>query len=153
MAAKLSLATVDAVHDFAESEAFSSSVGTAQADYFVQREGLNFAGTHLLLEFWDASALDDPEHCRQVLCEAALAAGATVLHVHAHHFSPHAGVSAVAVLAESHISIHTWPERGYAAIDIFMCGECNPYESIPALRRAFSPAHVQLTESKRGLMP
>lgn len=153
MASKLSLATVNTVHDIADAGADTLGAGAVQADYFVQREGLTFAGTHLLLEFWGAATLDDPEHCRQALCEAARDAGATILHVHAHHFSPNQGVSAVAVLAESHISIHTWPERSYAAIDIFMCGECNPYDAIPALRRAFRPANLQIAESKRGLIP
>ena len=51
------------------------------------------------------------------------AAGATLLHIHLHHFTPNGGVSGVAVLAESHISIHSWPEYGYAALDVFMCGD------------------------------
>jgi len=59
----------------------------------------------------------------------------------------------VVVLAESHVSIHTWPERDYAAVDIFMCGSCDPYKAIPILRRAFEPTSVQLSEHRRGLMP
>jgi S-adenosylmethionine decarboxylase len=55
------------------------------------------------------------------------------------------------VLAESHISIHTWPERNFAAIDIFMCGACKPYDSLPTLKAAFLPARVQLGEQRRGL--
>jgi S-adenosylmethionine decarboxylase len=58
----------------------------------------------------------------------------------------------VLVLAESHISIHTWPERDFAAIDIFMCGGCNPYKSLPALKAAFLPASVNLGEQRRGLI-
>jgi S-adenosylmethionine decarboxylase len=61
-------------------------------------------------------------------------------------------VSGVVVLAESHISIHTWPERGYAAIDIFMCGNCDPYKAIPALKATFAPNGIQVSESKRGLV-
>ena len=56
------------------------------------------------------------------------------------------------MLAESHISIHTWPERDFAAIDIFMCGECDPYKAIPALKKGFAPDRVQLAEHKRGLV-
>ena len=56
------------------------------------------------------------------------------------------------VLAESHISIHTWPERDFAAIDIFMCGSCNPYELLPVLKAAFRPKHVLLSEQRRGLI-
>ena len=80
------------------------------------------------------------------------AAGATLLHIHLHHFTPNGGVSGVAVLAESHISLHTWPERGFAAFDVFMCGACDPYKAMPALRAAFKPERVELQEEKRGLV-
>lgn len=122
-------------------------------DYFVNRNGLVFAGTHLLVEMWGAHRLDEPEHIETALCEAARAGGATILHAHTHHFSPYGGVSGVVVLAESHISIHTWPERSFVALDIFMCGECDPYKSVPVLREAFTPDSVQLSEHKRGLIP
>src|SRR5262245_31813827 len=82
-------------------------------DYFVERNGLKFAGTHLLVELWNAKNLDDVAVSEHALREAATAAGATILHVHLHRFSPNGGLSGVVVLAESHISIHTWPERGY----------------------------------------
>jgi S-adenosylmethionine decarboxylase len=87
-----------------------------------------------------------------MLRDSAAAAGATLLHVHLHHFGPNAGLSGVAVLAESHISIHTWPERGYAAIDVFMCGACDPYKAVPVMREAFEPGNVQLSEQKRGIL-
>jgi len=119
-------------------------------DYFVERDGMKFAGTHLLVDLWGASRLDDPERIDTALRDAALAAGATILHSHFHHFTPNGGVSGVVVLAESHISIHTWPERGFAALDIFMCGTCDPYESIPVLRAAFAPSEVQVDEQRRG---
>lgn len=122
-------------------------------DYFVERDGVKFAGMHLLLELWDAQNLDDPAKIEPALVAAAEAAGATILHCHLHHFSPNGGVSGVLVLAESHISIHTWPERNYAAIDIFMCGKCDPYLSVPVLKQAFGAGHVQLSEHKRGLIP
>jgi S-adenosylmethionine decarboxylase len=86
----------------------------------------------------------------RALREAAEAAGATILHSHFHHFSPNGGVSGVLVLAESHISIHTWPERDFAAIDIFMCGACDPHLSIPVLKETFKPATVNLDEQRRG---
>jgi S-adenosylmethionine decarboxylase len=121
-------------------------------DYFVERNGLQYAGTHLLLEFWDASNLDQVRLIEAALCEGAVAAGATILHSHMHYFSPNGGVSGVVVLAESHISIHTWPERDYAAIDLFMCGECDPYLALPALRRAMQPGKLQVSEHKRGLV-
>lgn len=121
-------------------------------DYFVERDGMRFAGTHLLVDLWGASRLDDPDHIDAALREAALAAGATILHSHFHHFTPNGGVSGVIVLAESHISIHTWPERDFAAVDIFMCGACDPHRSVPLLRSAFAPARVILREERRGLI-
>ena len=102
----------------------------AQKDYFVEKDGVKFAGTHLLLDFWGARNLIDPEAIGRSLCNAAEAANATVLHSHFHHFGPDGGVSGVLVLAESHISIHTWPERNFAAVDIFMCGACDPYRTL-----------------------
>ena len=61
-------------------------------------------------------------------------------------------MSGVLVLAESHISIHTWPERDFAAVDIFMCGACNPYRSLPVLKETFSPTSILLAEQRRGLI-
>lgn len=120
-------------------------------DYFVERNGVKFAGTHLLVDLWGASNLDNLEITEWALRESAEVAGATLLHIHLHHFTPNGGISGVAVLAESHISIHSWPERGYAALDIFMCGACDPYKAIPVLKKAFSPDNVTLGEQKRGL--
>ena len=119
-------------------------------DYFVEKDGMKFAGTHLLVDLWDASNLADPALIDESLSAAAIAAGATILHSHFHHFSPNGGVSGVIVLAESHISIHTWPERGFAAIDIFMCGTCDPHLAVPILRRAFQAGRIQLNEQRRG---
>ena len=80
------------------------------------------------------------------------AAGATLLHIHLHTFTHGGGVSGVAVLAESHISVHTWPERGYAAFDVFMCGDADPRKALPILKRAFAPKRVVLGEHKRGVL-
>ena len=121
-----------------------------QKDYFVEKNGEKFAGTHLLVDLWGATNLCDPELIDRALREAAEAAGATILHSHFHHFSPNGGVSGVLVLAESHISIHTWPERDFAAIDIFMCGACDPHLSIPVLKETFKPATIDLDEQRRG---
>lgn len=119
-------------------------------DYFIEKDGEKFAGVHLLIDLWGADRLDEPEHVDAELRRAAEAAGATILHSHFHHFSPNDGVSGVVVLAESHISIHTWPERNFAALDVFMCGDCDPHSAIPVLREAFSPERIDLTESRRG---
>ncbi len=126
--------------------------GEEQKDYYVVKDGVKFAGTHLLVDIWGASRLDDPQHIDKALCEAAIVAGATILHSHFHHFTPNGGVSGVVVLAESHISIHTWPERNYAAIDLFMCGDCDPMKSIPTIQAAFTPERVQLDEQRRGII-
>lgn len=120
-------------------------------DFFVKKDGLEFAGIHLLIDLAGATNLDDLETVEAALRQSAITAGATILNVDLHHFQPNGGISGVVVLSESHISIHTWPERNFAALDIFMCGDCNPYKAIPVLKRAFSPANVNLTEHRRGL--
>ncbi len=128
----------------------SSSEHADCKDYFVEKDGMKFAGMHLLVDLWGARNLSDPTLIDRSLCEAARAAGATILHSHFHHFSPNGGVSGVVVLAESHISIHTWPERHFAAIDIFMCGECDPHLAVPVLQRTFQADRVDLDEQRRG---
>ena len=120
-------------------------------DFFIHRDGQTYAGTHLIIDLIDAERLDDPEHIETSLIRAAEQAGATVLSSDFHIFTPNNGVSGVIVLAESHISIHTWPERGFAAVDVFMCGDAQPMKTIPALKQAFSPDRIGLQEIKRGL--
>jgi S-adenosylmethionine decarboxylase len=121
-------------------------------DYFVERDGVRFAGLHLLVELWEAEGLDDPRAINDILCRAAEACQATVLHAHMHRFSPYGGVSGVVVLAESHISIHTWPERSFAAIDIFMCGCCDPNDALPLIRDHFKPGDMKVSEHRRGVV-
>jgi len=121
-------------------------------DYFIEKDGAQYAGGHLLLDLWDAHGLTDPQAVETALCAAAEAAGATILHAHMHQFGEGGGVSGVVVLAESHISIHTWPERAFAAIDIFMCGACDPQKSVPVLREAFRPGRMEVAEHRRGLI-
>lgn len=117
---------------------------------YVSKDGILFAGTHLLIDLWGATNLNSPEEIEKTLRECAIEAGATILHSHMHHFQPQ-GVSGVVVLAESHISIHTWPERGYAALDVFMCGNADPYKAIDILKSYFNPSSIQVSESKRGV--
>lgn len=121
-------------------------------DYLVRKDGLTYAGIHVLVDFWGASDMDDPECVAQALRDAAEACNATVLHVHVHEFASSGGVSGVAVLAESHITIHSWPEIDYAAFDVFMCGDCDPMRAVPVLERAFRPSRVAVDEQKRGLV-
>ncbi|MGD9366881.1 MAG: adenosylmethionine decarboxylase [Desulfobacteraceae bacterium] len=121
------------------------------ADHFVERDGVQFAGTHLILDFWGAKKLDNLQLMEKSLRECVSSCGATLLHIHLHHFTPNGGISGVAVLAESHISVHTWPERDFAAFDIFMCGDARPEEAIAILMRAFSPKVMNVTENLRGV--
>lgn len=121
-------------------------------DYFTTKDGQTFAGLHLLVELWGSKNLNEADHIDAVLRDAAKASGATILHSHMHNFSPFDGVSGVVLLAESHISIHTWPERAYAAIDIFMCGSCDPKQAVPVLESGFSPEKLSYKEIRRGIV-
>lgn len=123
---------------------------TVSNDYFVERDGERFAGLHLLIDLWGAEGLEDHALIKNTLREAANAAHATELHVHLHQFSENGGISGVLVLAESHISIHTWPERGFAAIDVFMCGDCDPEATLEVFETAFNCDRISVNEQRRG---
>ena len=118
-------------------------------DHFAVRNGVRCAGVHLIIDLHGAKRLNDIDHIEATLRRCVEAASATLLHIHLHHFQP-SGVSCVAVLAESHISIHTWPEAGYAALDVFMCGSADPDKCVPVLREAFSAKRVGVNELLRG---
>ncbi len=120
-----------------------------RADHFAIRNGVRCAGAHLIVDLYEAQHLDDIDHIETTLRHCVEAAGATLLHIHLHHFTPN-GVSGVAVLAESHISIHTWPEAGYAALDVFMCGDADPDQCVPVLREAFKAKRIGVSELLRG---
>jgi len=85
---------------------------------------MDMVGKHCILELYDCdpSKLDDEAFLRSAITQAAERAGATLLNLITHQFEPQ-GVTGLALLAESHISIHTWPESGYAAVDVFTCGD------------------------------
>ena len=121
-------------------------------DHFVVRDGVRFAGTHLILDLWDADRLDDPDHIERALRRIVEKAKATLLHIHLHRFTPNGGISGVAVLAESHISVHTWPERSYAAFDVFMCGDAVPHVAVEELQAAFEPSRLEVSEHRRGIL-
>jgi S-adenosylmethionine decarboxylase len=121
-----------------------------RTDFFIERDGERFAGTHLIIDLVGASRLDDLEHIEQALRRCVEVSKATLLHIHLHHFTPNGGVSGVAVLSESHISIHTWPEANYAALDVFMCGIAEPQNSIAVLQDAFTPSDIRVGEHRRG---
>ena len=110
------------------------------------------AGTHLIIDLHGGRNLNDRAHIEQALRDATKATGATLLSLHSHHFSPQ-GVTAMAILAESHISCHTWPELCFAAFDIFMCGETDPHAALPVLASAFQTEDLRVTELYRGTIP
>lgn len=119
-------------------------------DHFITREGVRCAGAHIIIDLMEAEGLDDLELMEASLRECVEEAKATLLHIHLHHFTPNGGISGVAVLAESHISVHSWPEVGYAAFDVFMCGDSKPEKAIEVLKRAFKPGRVAVHTHLRG---
>lgn len=121
-------------------------------DHFVSRDGDEFAGMHVLLDLWGCERLGDREFIESAMCDAVRNANATLLHLHLHHFGPGCGVSGVALLAESHISVHTWPERGFAAFDVFMCGDAHPQLAVDVLRDRFAASRWVVREERRGLV-
>lgn len=98
---------------------------------------LDMVGKHCILELYDCepSRLNDEAFIRTTITSAAKGAGATLLNLITHQFEPQ-GVTGLALLAESHISIHTWPESGYAAIDVFTCGDHTMPELACAILRS-----------------
>lgn len=133
-----------------EKEKTNAAFVEVRDDHFVVKNGVRCAGSHLIVDLYQAERLDDLAHIEETLRACVDAARATLLHIHLHHFEPNGGVSGVAVLAESHISIHSWPEHGYAALDIFMCGDADPDACVPVLRAAFAPKNIAVSELLRG---
>ncbi len=114
----------------------------------------NALGTHLLLDLKDCKSelLDDIEFIRQAMTMAANQAGATIVGETFHKFSP-MGVTGIIAIAESHLCIHTWPEYGYAAVDIFTCGEeFKPYGAADVLIERLQCEAPAVTEVKRGVI-
>lgn len=137
------------VQDGVPDSVLDNVLDTGRDDHFIRRDGKVFAGTHLIIEVIGAEGLDDEERIRGAFRECVDVCGATLLHIHTHKFSPQ-GVSGVAVLAESHITVHTWPEIGYGAFDVFMCGEAQPWKAVEVLRRTFNAGEVRVKELLRG---
>lgn len=109
-------------------------------------------GTHLLADLSGVAAarLRDCAALEALLREAAIEAGAQVLHGHFHSFGQELGVTGVLLLAESHISIHTWPEAGFAAVDIFMCGAARPQLALDLIATALQAQHCALHTARRA---
>jgi S-adenosylmethionine decarboxylase len=104
----------------------------------------------LIGELYGAEGLADVDHVAASLEAAAEACGATILDTRLHPFDEHGGVTGVVLLAESHITIHTWPEHAYAAVDVFLCGDCDPADSLPILEETFRPDRMTTQTIERG---
>jgi len=116
---------------------------------------LDALGKHLLLELKDCNRnlLSDLDFLRETLLSAAREAGAIVVGESFHPFPPYGGVSGVVIIAESHLSIHTWPEYGYAAVDIFTCGNTiNPERAVKLLMRELQARDSSILELERGIL-
>ena len=131
----------------------SSLSNNQKTDHFVYYEGKLFAGHHYLVDVWgNGKYLTNEEEIKTILRESALSAGASILHILSHKFEKGQGISGIAILAESHISVHTWPERSFAAFDIFLCGDANPEESLRTIKKHTGSKKVQISKIKRGLI-
>ncbi|MCK4302538.1 MAG: S-adenosylmethionine decarboxylase proenzyme [candidate division Zixibacteria bacterium] len=114
---------------------------------------MKILGRHLIMELsgCNRTTLNDVQLVEQLLNESVRRSGATIVQSVFHRYNPH-GVSGVVVIAESHISLHTWPEYGYAAADIFTCGESvDPGKAAEYLEEALEATSMQLREIQRGL--
>jgi S-adenosylmethionine decarboxylase len=107
-------------------------------------------GQHILIECHGDHAMLDSNSLEKLMVRAAKAANATVLYHYFHKFGGHGGVTGVLVLAESHISVHTWPESQYAAFDIFMCGDAKPLDAAKVIVDAYPQAEVCIRSVDRG---
>jgi len=115
---------------------------------------LNALGTHLLIEFYncDREILNDEKTITKLFVEAARKAKATVVEQVFHKFNPH-GVSGVVVISESHLAVHTWPEYGYAAVDVFTCGtEIDPWVAQKYIAEGLKSENSTAIEMKRGTL-
>ncbi len=114
--------------------------------------GTKALGRHVIADLWgvDANLLDDKLRLREICVEAARRSRSTIKGIMFYEFEPH-GVTGVLLLAESHLSIHTWPEHGYAAVDVYTCGsDPDPWRAFEYIVDALNPSYVEVFEVKRG---
>ena len=112
---------------------------------------MNYLGKHLIIELYECgeALLSDPKQIEIIMQETALAMGATIVQSNFHHFTP-LGVSGVVIIKESHLTIHTWPEHGYAAVDVFTCGEIQFEKGVDFLKEKFGTEEVEWRMLERG---
>ena len=124
--------------------------GEEPKDHFIDVNGVRAAGRHLIIELWTNEGLADRDCLEKAFIDGADLAKATLLHIHLHTFGGGGGITGVVALAESHMSVHTWPENGYGAFDAFMCGKANPHKLVDVLREALKPIGMIVYEILRG---
>ena len=104
-----------------------------------------------MLDLWNTEFNDSIKFLKKIMRESINVSGATLLHMHLHRFGKEQGISGVAILAESHISVHTWPERNFLAFDIFMCGDTKPELAAKYLIQTLNPKKKIIKLIKRGV--
>jgi len=112
-----------------------------------------YLGRHLLVEFYncDSNVLNNVQLIEDIMCGAAVECGATIVQQNFHMFNPY-GVSGVVIIAESHLAIHTWPENGYAAVDLFTCGDkCDPKVAFHYINERLHAGSAVYSELSRGM--
>ena len=123
---------------------------TITDDHFIIDKGKIYAGKHIILDLWNVEFDNNISTLKIIIKESILVSKATLLHMHLHKFGNEHGISGVAVLAESHISVHTWPERNYIAFDIFMCGDTFPNLAAESIINSLKPKRKNIKVIKRG---
>jgi S-adenosylmethionine decarboxylase len=116
----------------------------------MERDGEKFAGLHVIIDIYGAERLNDIKYMESVMHECIDECEATLLNMYLHEFQPTNGVTGVACLAESHISVHTWPEHEHAAFDIFMCGNSEPEKAAGIIEKRFKAKTSRIEYIKRG---
>ena len=106
-------------------------------------------GRQILCDMWGCEGLEDADLAESALQEATRAGNATLIRSFVHRFSPH-GLTALALIAESHVALHTWPEYGYASVDVFTCGDADPEAILDRLIATYRPREVQRLTLDRG---
>src|SRR5207237_10296689 len=116
----------------------------------VEVKPMKAIGRHIILEMWGCQNLDSVQIAEEALRDMVEALDVNLLDLRVYPFSP-VGVTGIAIVSESHLVIHTWPEHGYAAVDIFTCGAPrDPQDAVDVLRRLFNPERIGVMEINRG---
>lgn len=127
------------------------NIKTKRSIQWIQLNNRKYAGIHLIAEFWNGKNIENKTKIKEILLEASKTAGSNPLKITVHKFSPR-GITGFVLLAESHISIHSWPEYNYLAIDLFTCGEkTKPFLALEYLKKQYQPQRVEIQKIIRGV--